>query len=191
MRNVEVALLPPVSAGAALLTRRRRVSERAPLQALASRRRRVSGRAPRPTLRRRLGSELRRIPQVHSPAGLRAAGLQARRLRARSLRARSRRASDRPAPPRTSRRKPRQVSPTNHVLPTSDFRTGSRCALAFRELVDRTTRRDSASDQSAASLSDLNPCSDLLAHLRSDLVFRSDLVWILSGADQNDLKSFH
>jgi hypothetical protein len=35
-----------------------------------------------------------------------------------------------------------------------------------------------------------NPCSDLLAHLRSDLVFRPRLVWICSGAVQNDLKSF-
>ena len=52
-----------------------------------------------------------------------------------------------PAAWRTSRRKPRQVSPTNHVPPTSDFRTGSRCALVFRGALDRTTRRDSASDQ--------------------------------------------
>ena len=56
----------------------------------------------------------------------------------------------RPAPSRTSRRKPRQVSATNHVPQTSDFRTGSKCALAFRrDLTDRTTRRDSASDQRA------------------------------------------
>ena len=57
------------------------------------------------------------------------------------------RTSDRPAPSRTSRRKPRQVSPTNHVPPTSDFRTGSRCASVFRDfpLIGRTTRRNSAS----------------------------------------------
>jgi hypothetical protein len=102
---------------------------------------------PCPTLRRRLGSERPRIPQAHSPAGLQAAGLRARGLRATSLRATSLRTSDRPAPSRTSRRKPRQVSPTNHVPLTSDFRTGSRCALVFRDfpLIGRTTRRNSAS----------------------------------------------
>jgi hypothetical protein len=97
--------------------------------------------------RRRRGSERPRIPQAHSPAGLQTAGLRARGLRATSLRATSLRASDRPAPSRTSRRKPRQVSPTNHVPLTSDFRTGSRCALVFRDfpLIGRTTRRNSAS----------------------------------------------
>ena len=52
-----------------------------------------------------------------------------------------------PAPSRTSRRKPRQVSPTNHVQPTSDFRTGNRCALVFRDFpfIDRTIRRNSPS----------------------------------------------
>jgi hypothetical protein len=152
--TVEVhALLLPVSAGAvsvgaaALSSRRRRVSERAPVRALASRRPPVSEPAPRPTLRRRLGSERPRIPQAHSPAGLQATGLRARGLRATSLRATSLRTLDRPAPSRTSRRKPRQVSPTNHVPPTSDFRTGSRCALVFRDfpLIGRTTRRNSAS----------------------------------------------
>ena len=62
----------------------------------------------------------------------------------------ARRASERragPAPSRTSRRKPRQVSPTNHVPPTSDFRAGNRCALVFRDspFIDRTTRRNSPS----------------------------------------------
>ena len=144
------ALLLPVSAGAvsvgaaALSSRRRRVSERAPVRALASRRPPVSEPAPRPTLRRRRGSERPRIPQGHSPAGLQAAGLRARVLRATSLRATSLRASGRPAASRTSRRKLRQVSSTNHVPPTSDFRTGSRYASAFRGALDRTTRPDSA-----------------------------------------------
>ena len=40
-----------------------------------------------------------------------------------------------------------------------------------------------------ADVRGVNPCSDLLAHLRSDLVFRSDLVWIFWGADRNILKS--
>jgi hypothetical protein len=115
----------------ARLGRVARVSERVPVQALASRRPPISEPAPRPTSRRRLGSERPRILQAHSPAGLQAAGLLARGLRATSLRARSLQTSDRPAPSRTSRRKPRQVSATNHVPPTSDFRTGSRCALVF------------------------------------------------------------
>ena len=139
---------PGIGGGAAALSsRRRRVSERAPVQALASRRPRVSEPAPRPTLRRRLGSERPRTPRAHPPAGLQAAGLRARGLRATSLRATSLRASDRPAPSRTSSRKPRQVSPTNHVPLTSDFRTGSRCALVFRDfpLIGHTTRRNSAS----------------------------------------------
>jgi hypothetical protein len=140
------ALRPPVSAGAASAgvapsSRRPRVSERAECQAPASRRPPVSEPAARPTLRRRLGSEPPRIPQAHSPAGLQAAGLRARSLRAKT----GLRAPGRPAASRTSRRKPRQVSPTGRVPPTSDFQTGSRCALAFRDLVDPTARRDSAS----------------------------------------------
>ena len=83
---------------------------------------------------------LRKVLKVATAALLshRPAGLPARSLRA---------ARPRPAPSRTSRRKPRPVSSTSHVPPTSDFRTGSRCALVFRDLpfTDPTTRRNSAS----------------------------------------------
>ena len=73
--------------------------------------------------------------KTHPPSSLRVVALRATGLRA---------ARPRPAPSRTSRMKLRQVSSTNLVPPTSDFRTGNRCALVFRDFpfIDRTARRN-------------------------------------------------
>ena len=120
----------------------------APIQAPASRRPPNRNRYP---AERHANARDRNDPE--SPATLTgpappSSGPPARGLRATSIQREACKPRHSARPSRNiARRKPRKVSATNHVPPTSDFRTGSRCALVFRDfpLIGRTTRRNSAS----------------------------------------------